>query len=53
MASPILILPLVVAVILIVYGRVNHRSRWGNWIAVAGYAVLAITIALAALAGRV
>ena len=36
MASPILILPLVVAVILIVYGRVNHRSRWGNWIAVAG-----------------
>ena len=38
MASPILILPLVVAVILIVYGRVNHRSRWGNWIAVAGHA---------------
>ena len=38
MASPILILPLVVAVILIVYGRVNYRSRWANWIAVAGHA---------------
>ncbi len=41
--SPILILPVVVAAILIVYGRVNHRRRWGNWIAFAGYAVLAIT----------
>ncbi len=44
--SPLLLVPLVVAVILIVYGRVNRRSHWGNWIAVAGYAVLAVTIAV-------
>ncbi len=36
--------PLIVAVILIVYGRVNRRTRWGNWIAIAGYTVLAVTI---------
>ncbi|MGC8633229.1 MAG: hypothetical protein ACP5VP_00945 [Candidatus Limnocylindrales bacterium] len=47
--SPILTLPLVIAVILIVYGRVNHRSRWGNWIALAGYATLAISIIAAIL----
>ena len=46
MSSPVLILPIAVAVILIVYGRVNHRRRWGNWIAVAGYAVLAVTLAV-------
>ncbi len=44
MTTQMLFAPLVVAVILIVYGRVNRRSRWGNWIAVAGYAVLAVTI---------
>jgi hypothetical protein len=46
-SSPVLILPVVVAAILIVYGRVNHHRRWGNWIAVAGYAVLAVTIIVA------
>ena len=51
MRNPVLILPLVVAVILIVYGRVNRRSRWGNWIAVAGYAVLALTIVVALATG--
>jgi hypothetical protein len=51
LSSPILILPVVAAASLIVYGRVNHRRRWGNWIAVAGYALLAITIAFA-LVGR-
>lgn len=51
MSSPVLILPVVAAAILIVYGRVNHHRRWGNWIAVAGYALLAITIAVA-LVGR-
>jgi hypothetical protein len=45
--SPALILPVVVAAVLIVYGRVNRRRRWGNRIAVAGYALLAITAALA------
>ena len=43
MSRPIVILPVVIAAILIVYGRVNHRQRWGNAIAFAGYAVLAIT----------
>jgi hypothetical protein len=47
MSSPELILPVVVAVVLIVYGRVHHRDRWGNRIAIAGYAVLAITAVFA------
>ncbi len=45
--DPVLAPPLVVAIILIVYGRVNRRGRWGNLIAVAGYALLAITIVIA------
>lgn len=49
MSSPILILPVAVAVILIVYGRINHGRRWGNRIAVAGYAVLAVTAVFAVL----
>ncbi len=44
MRSPVLIPLVVVAAILIVVGRVNHRRTWGNWIAVAGYAVLAIAL---------
>ncbi len=47
MRSPVLVLPVVVAAVLIVYGRVNRRRRWGNWIAVTGYAVLAATAVLA------
>ncbi len=47
MSTPILFVPLVVAVVLIVYGRVNRRRRYGNWIAVGGYAVLAVTIVVA------
>jgi hypothetical protein len=39
-----------VSVALIVYGRVSHGRRWGNWIAIAGYAVLAVTIAVALVA---
>lgn len=49
--SPILVAPLGAAIILIVYGRVRRRGRWGNWIAVAGYALLGATI-LIALATR-
>jgi ABC-2 type transport system ATP-binding protein len=51
LSDPVLILPVVVAAILIVYGRVNRRVRWGNRIAVAGYTVLAIT-AIVALVRR-
>ncbi len=47
MSSPILFLPLLVAIVLIVYGRVSHRRRWGDRIAIAGYAVLTVTIAVA------
>ncbi len=43
MRDPILALPVIVAVILIVAGRVNRRRPWGNPVAVAGYAVLAVT----------
>ncbi len=47
MRSPVLVLPVVVAVVLIVYGRVNRRRPGGNWVAVAGYAILAITAVVA------
>jgi hypothetical protein len=46
LSDPILFAPLLVAVILIVVGRVKHRTGWGNWVAVAGYAVLAVTIVI-------
>ncbi len=52
MTSPVLILPVMVAAILIVVGRVNHHRRWGNWIAVAGYAVLAVTFAVGLVVRR-
>jgi len=35
--------------VLIVFGRINHRSRWGNWVAVAGFAVLALAALLRVL----
>ena len=44
MRSQALIPLMAVAVVLIVFGRLNHRRRLGTWIALAGYAVLAITI---------
>ncbi len=52
MQTPLLIPPLVAAIILIVFGRVNHRKTWGNWVAVAGYTLLAITIVLGVLSRR-
>ncbi len=42
-----LILPVVVVVILIVSGQLYRRRRWGNWVAVAGYALLAVTAGVA------
>jgi hypothetical protein len=50
MRNPVLILPVAAAVVLIVFGRVNRRRRWGNWVAVAGYALLAITAVVALVA---
>jgi ABC-type Fe3+ transport system permease subunit len=52
MSRPFATLLAIVSAILIVYGRVNHRSRWGNWIAVAGFAVLVLAGVLVLLAGR-
>ena len=53
MFRPIAIMLVVVSAILIVYGRVNHRSRWGNWIARSrGFAVLVLAGVLALLSGR-
>ena len=47
MASPALIPLVIVAAVLIVVGRVNHRRPWGNRVAVAGYALIALTAAIA------
>ncbi len=44
MPTFITIVLLLVAVCLIVYGRVNHRRRWGDRIAIGGYAVLAVAL---------
>ncbi len=46
MSRPIAILLVVVAVILIVIGRVNHRIWWGNRVALVGYAALALAALL-------
>ncbi len=52
MPTQVLVLPLAVAIVLIVLGRLNHRKSWGNWVAIAGYAVLAIAIVLGILSRR-
>jgi uncharacterized membrane protein len=51
MPSSVFILPVLVAVALIVSGRLYRRRHWGNWVAVAGYVLLAVT-AVFALAAR-
>jgi hypothetical protein len=51
-SSPFATLLAVVSAILIVVGRVNHESWWGNWIAVAGFAVLVVAGALVLRARR-
>ncbi len=47
MSRSLSILLVGVAVILIVGGRLNHGVRWGNRVAVAGFAVVALAGALA------
>jgi len=42
----------IVSAILIVVGRVYRRRSWGNWVAVAGYAVLVLAAGVAVLGGR-
>lgn len=41
MSQQLLIALVVVSAILIVTGRIRRRTRWGTWVAVAGFAVLA------------
>lgn len=50
MPQPILIALVVVSAVLIVAGRLNRKTRWGNWVAVAGFAVLALAALLRLLA---
>lgn len=50
MPQPLLLALVVVSAVLIVFGRLNHRTRWGNWVAVAGFAVLALAALLRLLA---
>ncbi len=45
-AHPFLTLLAVVSAILIVVGRVNKDMWWGNWVLVAGFAVLVVAGAL-------
>ena len=41
-SHPLATLLAVVSAILIVVGRVNRNKWWGNWVAVAGFAVLVV-----------
>ena len=45
----LIVLPLIVAIVLIVLGRVKHGERWGSWVALTGYVLLAITAVSALL----
>jgi hypothetical protein len=46
MSHPLATLLAVVSAILIVVGRVNKDVWWGNWVLVAGFAVLVVAGAL-------
>ena len=52
MAHPFLTLMAVVSAILIVVGRVNRGVWWGDWVFVAGIAVLVVAGALFLLLTR-
>ncbi len=51
-AHPFLTLLAVVSAILIVVGRINKDLWWGNWVFVAGIAVLVVAGALFVLTSR-
>ena len=51
-AHPFLTLMAVVSAILIVVGRINKDMWWGDWVFVAGIAVLAVAGALFLLRAR-
>jgi hypothetical protein len=43
---PVPIALAVVAAIVILIGRVNHQSSWGDWVVIAGFALLVIAAIL-------
>ncbi len=49
---PISIVLVVISAILIVAGRVNRESDWGNWVLLAGFAVLVVAGVLTLLPKR-
>ena len=51
MPHALLVALVLAAAILIVFGRVNHRARYGTLVALCGYAVLAAA-AVIAIVGR-
>ena len=51
-AHPFLTLMAVVSAILILVGRINHDLWWGDWVFVAGIAVLVVAGALFLLTSR-
>ena len=51
-AHPFLTLMAVVSAILIVVGRINKDMWWGNWVLVAGFAVLVVAGALVLIPRR-
>jgi hypothetical protein len=51
-SHPLATLLAVVSAILIVVGRVNRDLSWGNWLVVAGFAVLVVAGALVLRARR-
>jgi hypothetical protein len=51
-AHPFLTVMAVVSAILIVVGRINKDMWWGNWVLVAGFAVLVVAGALVLIPRR-
>jgi hypothetical protein len=51
-AHPVLTLMTVISAILIVVGRINRTTGWGDWVFVAGIAVLVIAGALFVIGSR-
>ncbi len=49
-SNPLAALLAVASAVLIVVGRVNRNKWWGNWVVVAGFAVLVVAAAFVVIA---
>lgn len=49
MPQPVLIALVAASALLIVVGRLYRRTRWGTWVATAGFAILALAALLRVL----